>query len=242
MTTLENQRAGSYAGMAFRAQSHRLSTLEHSAGTLATPGLHPQTPRKDDDPSRVSATRGRARAASGEVTRLAVSSARRLRVSGGVRSQVGWGYASSWLVWLRAQGRGAWRATVPRVAKSRTGLKRQHACTHAQGCARLSSEQSLGLSVLKRQQREETQTDPGQALGPSLRAGLRASWEQSHSGPQKPPPSSSAGCAGPGGGQKLLLGQFPSPRAFQEAGCVVGELGARPGLPPPRPSRSRSAQ
>ena len=104
MTTLENQCAGSYAGMAFRAQSHRLSTLEYSAGTLATPGLHPQTPRKDDDPSRVSATRGRARAASGEVTRLAVSSARRLRVSGGIWSQVGWGYASSWLVWLQGTG------------------------------------------------------------------------------------------------------------------------------------------
>ena len=72
VTILENQCPRSYAGMAFRAQSHRLSTLEHSAGTLATPGLHPQTPREDDDPSRVSATRGRARAASGEVTRLAV--------------------------------------------------------------------------------------------------------------------------------------------------------------------------
>lgn len=40
---LANQYAASCSAMAFGAQGHRLSTVEHSGGTLAMPGLHPQT-------------------------------------------------------------------------------------------------------------------------------------------------------------------------------------------------------
>ena len=114
---------------------------------------------------------------------------------------------------------------------------RMHARTRVRTSV-LSTE--FGTLVLKRQQTEETQTDTGQALGPSSRAGLRASWEQGHSCPQKPPPSSSAGCAGPGGGLKLLSGQFPSPRAFQEVECVGGSW--VPGWGCPRPDHQEAAQ
>ena len=104
MTTLENQCAGSYTGMAFRAQSHRLSTLEHSGGHPSNCWSPPSRSPEKTMTLQGSQPRGGGLEQPWERLRLAVSSARPRR---GDSSEAGGGTLLPGWFGLRAQGRGA---------------------------------------------------------------------------------------------------------------------------------------